>query len=81
MSTATISSRGQLVIPVEVRRAVGWEPGDQVTFSVVKGASTVSIKRKETPAEISRRLARLPRANVPPLVDAHEFYDTREPRL
>lgn len=33
MGITTLQSRGQLTIPVEIRRACGWEPGDSITFS------------------------------------------------
>lgn len=32
MATATVTSKGQITIPVEVRRAMGLEPGDEVEF-------------------------------------------------
>ncbi len=32
MSTATITSKGQITIPAEVRKALGLEAGDRVTF-------------------------------------------------
>ena len=32
--TTTISRRGQVTIPAEVRRALGVNPGDKVTFTI-----------------------------------------------
>jgi AbrB family looped-hinge helix DNA binding protein len=32
MATATVTSKGQITIPVEVRRAMGLEAGDEVEF-------------------------------------------------
>lgn len=39
-ATSTISSKGQVTVPVEVRRRLGVEPGDQVEF-VFDGQQTV----------------------------------------
>jgi antitoxin PrlF len=32
MSTAALTSKGQLTVPVEVRRKMGLKPGDRVVF-------------------------------------------------
>ncbi len=37
----------RIVIPKEAAKAVGLEPGDEVTFSVVRGKIVVSPKRKD----------------------------------
>ncbi len=47
VSTTKLSSRGQVVIPEEVRRRLGLEPGEQ--FVVVGDADTVVLKRIEAP--------------------------------
>lgn len=36
MSTATLSSKGQITIPAEVRRGLGVETGDRVEFIEIK---------------------------------------------
>lgn len=38
MSVATISSKGQITLPVEARRAVGMQAGDRVRVRVHDGA-------------------------------------------
>jgi AbrB family looped-hinge helix DNA binding protein len=50
MSTATVTSKGQITIPVDVRRALDIEAGDRVEFVQVEPgrfelvAATLSIK-------------------------------------
>lgn len=37
MNTATLSARGQLVIPQKLRKALQWQPGDKVSFILEPG--------------------------------------------
>lgn len=37
MSTATVTSKGQITIPHDIRKALGLETGDQVIFLVEEG--------------------------------------------
>ena len=37
MAIATVSSKGQVVIPLDVRRALGIQPGDRLDFSPHEG--------------------------------------------
>jgi len=34
MSTATVTSKGQITLPVNIRRALGIERGDRLAFSI-----------------------------------------------
>jgi len=48
VATTTLSSKGQVVIPEEVRTALGLEPGAQ--FVVMGDGDVVILKRIEAPA-------------------------------
>lgn len=48
VSTTKLSSRGQVVIPEEIRRRLGLEPG--VQFVVVGDGDTVILKRIRPPS-------------------------------
>ena len=48
VATTTLSSKGQVVIPEDVRNALGLEPGAQ--FVVMGDGDVVILKRIETPA-------------------------------
>jgi AbrB family looped-hinge helix DNA binding protein len=41
MAEATITSKGRITIPVEVRAAMRIEPGDRVVFTVLADRTTV----------------------------------------
>ena len=45
--TAKLTSKGQITLPIELRRALGLKPGDQVTFcKTSKGNYELSVKTK-----------------------------------
>jgi len=48
MAVATLTSKGQITIPVEVRRKLGLKPGDRVDF-VVGAGGEVRLKAKKRP--------------------------------
>ena len=80
MLTATISSKGQVVIPVELRRKLGVHPGDVVTFEDGPSGEAI-IRRRETWDELSARFNSWIKPGTPPLEDVHGFFEQREPRL
>ena len=53
MATTTLSSKGQVVIPEDIRNALGLEPGAQ--FVVMGDGDVVILKRIETPARTEFR--------------------------
>jgi len=53
VATTTLSSKGQVVIPEDVRKALGLEPGAQ--FVVMGEGDVVILKRIETPARTEFR--------------------------
>lgn len=62
---ATVTSKGQVTIPVEVRRALGIKPRDRVAFTLTDGGATVrpavsaldriagSVKPRKTPEDFA----------------------------
>lgn len=44
MSCVTVSGKGQVVIPAELRRQLGIQPGSQVEVSVVEGKIEIELK-------------------------------------
>jgi AbrB family looped-hinge helix DNA binding protein len=52
METATLSSKGQLVIPKEVRRSAKLQAGDQFAVSYVEG----EIRLRPLPAPVATSL-------------------------
>ncbi|WDL99750.1 AbrB/MazE/SpoVT family DNA-binding domain-containing protein [Alicyclobacillus sp. ALC3] len=44
---STLSSKGQTVIPVEIRRLLGAEQGDQIVFKVIEGQVIVEAVKRQ----------------------------------
>ncbi len=52
MPTVTVSHKGQVVIPVEIRRRLGITPGCQLDFSLESQVIHVEVKRRVTPSSV-----------------------------
>lgn len=52
MSTVTVSDKGQVVIPADIRKRLGIAPGCQLDFSLEGGTIRARIKRKVTPTSL-----------------------------
>ena len=50
MALAKISSKGQITIPLEVRRKLGLQPGDRIHF-VLEKSGEVLLKARKRPLE------------------------------
>jgi len=76
-----MSSKGQVVIPAELRRQLGLAPGDTIIFDWRQDSHEAVIRRRQTWDELSQRFNSWIKPGTPPLEDVHGFYDTRDPRL
>lgn len=45
MPSSTLSSKGQITVPVEVRKRLGLKPGDRVEFALDEGQTTLRRAR------------------------------------
>jgi len=57
MAEATLSSKNQIVIPREARKALGVKPGDKLMF-VVLGSRVVIMQKPKSFAKAIRGIAR-----------------------
>jgi len=46
-NSSTISSKGQITVPQEIRKRLGLEPGDRVEFVIEDGRTVVRPARSE----------------------------------
>jgi AbrB family looped-hinge helix DNA binding protein len=63
--SATITSKGQITIPVEVRRSLGLQEGDRVVFEIDEGNADRVARVRRAPDFISMAGAIPPRKRLP----------------
>jgi AbrB family looped-hinge helix DNA binding protein len=63
--SATVTSKGQITIPVEVRRSLGLQEGDRVVFEIDEGNADQVARVRRAPDFISMAGAIPPRKRVP----------------
>jgi AbrB family looped-hinge helix DNA binding protein len=86
MATGTLTSKGQITIPAEVRDALGLEAGSQIDFEVVDGRlighRVITIRESdrwmlhdEVVAAMERSARDLEEGRVSPALSADEFLE------
>lgn len=53
MANATLTSKGQITIPAEIRRQMNLEPNDKVVFTVLPNGTTVMRTKKRQIKDLS----------------------------
>jgi len=74
--TTRLSSKGQVVIPARLRRALGWRPGEKLSVEVgPKGARVLVLRGQssdEAEAMLSRGYEWLERSRLDPVDALHD---------
>ena len=81
MTSITLSSKGQLVIPANIRKQARISAGDQLTVFYDEKSWEIRLKRTETIDEMAERFTSFISPGTEPLENAAEFYRERAPRL
>jgi len=78
--TATVSSKGQLTLPVKIRELFRLHSGRQVLVSAKANSITITPVKShdELVAEWTKQVKE---KRIAPLTDASAFYSTRKPRV
>src|SRR5215211_147728 len=63
-NTSTVTRKGQVTIPIEIRRRLGIQEGDRVQFVQEDGAIGIVPVRPHPPSQAPRELADLPSDSV-----------------
>lgn len=71
MATATMTSKGQLTIPKDIRDRLGLKPGDRVEF-VPGGDGRTVVLRKRRVLTLEQVLGSLPSNGVTPTLEEME---------
>lgn len=74
MTMITLTSKGQLTLPVEVRRALGLKDSDKLELSYNPENRKVTISKPMTVEELSAMTSQLPRKKINPIADVDAYY-------
>ena len=85
MALATMSSKGQIVIPAELRRQAELNAGDRVVVDFDEAACELRLRKAASVAEqidqLSAMVASWINPGTPPLDDPRAFFRTRDPKV
>jgi AbrB family looped-hinge helix DNA binding protein len=79
MTSATISAKGQIVIPAEYRRKYDLQPGDKVQI-VDYGGVLAIVPVPKDPIEAGYGLLKSPKSLTQALLEEHTREQQRQPR-
>lgn len=84
MASALMSSKGQIVIPAELRRRADLHAGDRVEVELDDLTGELRLRKAEAPDVVVQRLAdkftAWVKPGTKPLEDPGAFYRAREPK-
>ncbi len=78
MQTITLTSKGQVTLPVEMRRILNLQDGDQLVISANQETRTLSLSKPMTIDELSEMVQGFlkNKKKVKPILNADEFYQS-----
>ena len=84
MPIAALSSKGQIVIPVELRHRADLNTGDRVLIDFDEATQELRLRKAESVGQqidrLSVKVASWIEPGTPPVADPREFYRSRAPR-
>ena len=58
MTTATVTSKGQVTIPVDIRKALAVKSGDRLEFIPIEGGKVMIVAATKSIADLKGRFAK-----------------------
>ncbi|MCL2679886.1 MAG: AbrB/MazE/SpoVT family DNA-binding domain-containing protein [Coriobacteriia bacterium] len=81
MTTITLSSRGQIVVPAHIRKKLGMSAGDQFVLAFDEKKKELTLQPAETIDQMSDRINSWIKPGTEPLLDTRTLYRSRELRM
>jgi AbrB family looped-hinge helix DNA binding protein len=78
MAIATVSTKGQLAIPVEVRRAAGLKAGDKVVVEYNEADGIVTVTKHPSLDDLAARFTAWVAPGTALLDSASDYYATHQ---
>lgn len=78
----TMSSKGQITLPAEVRKFLDFKQGDELSYDINAKAKSVEIRKVLSIDELSAKLSKYIKPGTKPLLNVDEYYQKhRKPRI
>jgi len=74
MDEVTLTSKGQVTIPVKVRRALGLGTSSRLKVTFDTETQSLTMSKVLSPRELVARTSQLPRKDIPPVTDVDAYY-------
>lgn len=74
MTTITLTSKGQITLPVAARKALGLKASDKLTVEYDAARQTVTLKRPMTLDEITAQARTHLKPGIEPVLDVDKYY-------
>lgn len=74
MSTMTLTSKGQVTLPADIRYSLGLKRGDRLTIAANPVTKMAEIKKVMTIDELTAMVQGMVRTRVKPITDVDAYY-------
>jgi len=74
MNTITLTSKGQITLPIEFRRALNIADGDQLAVTYVATSQSLILRKPLTVDQLSQKVAGFIKKTTPPVTDVDQYY-------
>ena len=74
MTTITLTSKGQVTLPVEMRRKMGLKDGDTLQVGFDEQTKSIEIKKPMTIDELQKMVQGFIKKDVKPVLDVDAYY-------
>lgn len=82
MTTITLTSKGQITLPVAARRALGLKASEKLDVRVNIEARTVTLQKPMRPEDLALKYGKLIPKGIKPVTDVDAYYQKyRKPRI
>ncbi len=76
METISLTSKGQVTLPVEFRRALNIKDGDKLLVTYNPTSRSLVLRKPLTIDELSSKVAKYIKKNPKPVLNVDEYYQT-----
>jgi AbrB family looped-hinge helix DNA binding protein len=75
MTTIALSSKGQITLPIEFRRLLGLNTGDELVVTLNRESKSIVVNAPMTIDELSAKISSYIKPGTKPVLNVGEYYD------